>query len=186
MEYRELFQQMRKHPGMWGLDGSYGQFCAFLRGCDEGNARSLLIGFREWLVVQFKGSHRPDNVDWSSLILWLAFPECWRPTPLWADERIAVYTLDLPVGTQTEPVETWPDRHVNDHAKRAVDMLFDLLDAFWEQREQFRGLTKIFAEYAAWLESEPATASSPEKIAQHIQARLANDEVPPSPPGELP
>ncbi|MGZ6391123.1 MAG: hypothetical protein ACXWQZ_17935, partial [Ktedonobacterales bacterium] len=182
MKYRELFQQIRARPGMWGLDGSYGQFCAFLRGCDEGNARSLLTGFREWLVVRFKESHRPDNVDWSGLILWLAFPECWRATPLWADPSVAVYALELPVGTQTEPVETWPDRQVNDNAKRAVDLLFDLLDAFWEEREQFRGLTKIFAEYMTWRESEPATTSSPEHIAQRIQTRLANDEVSPSPP----
>jgi hypothetical protein len=180
MNYRELFQQIRERPGMWGLDGSYGQFCAFLLGCDAGNAWSLLIGFREWLVVRFKESHRPDNVVWDGLILWLAFPECWRATPLWADKSVAVYTLELPAGTRTDPSET------NNHARRAVELLFDLLDAFWEEREQFRGLTKIFAEYATWLESEPATSSSPENVARRIQARLANDEVSPSPPDELP
>ena len=52
MNYRELFQQIRERPGMWGLDGSYGQFCAFLLGCDAGNAWPLLTGFREWLVVR--------------------------------------------------------------------------------------------------------------------------------------
>lgn len=180
MKYRELFQQIRERPGMWGLDGSYGQFCAFLQGCDAGNAWSLLTGFREWLVVRFKEAHRPDNVAWEGLILWLAFPECWRATSLWADSSVAVYTLELPAGTRTDPPET------NDHARRAVDLLFDLLDAFWVEKEQFRGLTKIFVEYASWLESEPATTSSPENVVQRIQAWLAQDEVSPSASDEFP
>jgi hypothetical protein len=180
MKYRELFQQIRKRPGMWGLDGSYGQFCAFLEGCDVGNASSLLTGFREWLMVRFKESHRPDNEAWSGLILWLAFPECWRATPLWADKSVAVYSLELPAGTRTDPAET------NGHARKAVELLFDLLDAFWQDREQFRGLIKIFAEYATWLASEPATSSSPENVARRIQARLAHDKLSPAPPDELP
>lgn len=179
MNYRELFRQIKERPGMWGLDGSYGQFCAFLLGCDAGNAWSLFTGLREWLVVRFKEAHRPDNVAWHGLVLWLAFPECWRATSLWADPSVAVYTLELPAGTQTDPPEA------NDDAKRAVELLFDLLDAFWEEREQFRGLTKIFAEYANWQISEPATSSSPENVAQHIQVRLAKDEISLSSPDEL-
>jgi hypothetical protein len=179
MKYRELFQQIRKRPGMWGLDGSYGQYCAFLHGCDAGNAWSLLIGFREWLVVRFTEAHRPDNVAWSDLILWLAFPECERATPLWADPSVAVYTHELPAGVRTDPPET------NDHVRTVVALLFDLLDAFWEEKESFRGLSKIFAAYATWRENEPANASSPENIARRIQARLAHDAISPSSPDEL-
>jgi len=124
MKYRELFTAIHQRPGMWGLDGSYGQFCAFLLGCDEGTSQSLLTGFQEWLLMQFHGDHRPTNVHWSGLVLWLAFPECRRSSPLWADPTIAVYELDLPPGTRTEPSDT------NGNARRAVDMLFRLLDEF--------------------------------------------------------
>lgn len=89
-----------------------------------------------------KAEHRPTNVHWSGLILWLTFPECWRSTPLWADPAIAVYALDLPPGTRTEPFDT----HVN--ARRAVDMLFRLLDEFLEAREPHQGLSKIFRDDA--------------------------------------
>lgn len=58
-------------------------------------------------------------------------------------------------------------------------------ELFRQIREQFRGLTRIFTEYASWLESEPATTSSPENVAQHIQARLAKDEISLSSPDEL-
>ncbi len=46
MNYRELFAAVQKRPGMFGLDGSFKQFCIFLEGCDAGTFWSLLAGFR--------------------------------------------------------------------------------------------------------------------------------------------
>lgn len=170
LNYRELFTAIHQRPGMWGLDGSYGQFCAFLLGCNEGTSQALLTGFDEWLRMRFQGKHRPTNVAWPGLILWLAFPENWRSTPLWADPTVALYELAIPRGTQTDPFET------NDEARRAVEMLFRLLDEFLEMRQQRLGLSKIFTDYALWLQSEPADSSSPENIAQRIADSL-NDEA---------
>jgi hypothetical protein len=55
MEYRVQFQAIHKRPQLYGLDGSYGQYCAYLAGLDAGNDGRLLTGFREWLVA------RPDG-----------------------------------------------------------------------------------------------------------------------------
>src|SRR5690349_12307950 len=42
-----------KRPGMYGLDGSFGQFTAYLNGMDAGTDGRALAGFREWLVMRF-------------------------------------------------------------------------------------------------------------------------------------
>src|SRR5215469_7195340 len=107
----------------------------------------------------FSGKTQTDQCAWPGLVLWLAFPERWRSTPLWADPPVALYELDIPRGTQTDPFET------NDKARRAVEMLFRLLDEFLEVRQQRLGLSKIFTDYALWLQREPADSSSPENVA---------------------
>lgn len=56
---------------MYGLDGSFGQFAAFLQGCWMADAR-LLDGWSEWLVVQFDGG---NNLAWQALVLRLALPD---------------------------------------------------------------------------------------------------------------
>ncbi len=92
------------------------------------------------------------NVAWQGLILGLAFPERWRSNPLWADPTVAVYMLDLPAGTNADPLDA------NDNA-RAVEALFRLLGEFLELRERSEGLTMIFLAYVAWLSNEQAEFS---------------------------
>jgi hypothetical protein len=63
---------------MFGLDGSYSMYVAFLRGYEVGSyepgssAERWLGGFNEWLVGKL-GTGR--NLGWDSLILRVAFPD---------------------------------------------------------------------------------------------------------------
>lgn len=66
MEYEKLVQDAARRPGCYGLDGTYGQLVAFVRGCDAGNEWGLLIGFPEWLAQRV---HCEANLDWSRLVL---------------------------------------------------------------------------------------------------------------------
>ncbi|MCG3755349.1 MULTISPECIES: hypothetical protein [unclassified Amycolatopsis] len=45
MDYRKLFGEIRRYPGLYGLDGSYHDYCTFLLGVDTGNGGQLLTGF---------------------------------------------------------------------------------------------------------------------------------------------
>ena len=65
MDYPNLFTQIHRRPGMFGLDGSYGQYCAFINGLDAGNDWRLLTGFREWLVTRLE---KGDNLGWPGLV----------------------------------------------------------------------------------------------------------------------
>ncbi len=109
---------------MYGLDGSYAQFCVFVDGVDYGNDGALLAGFREWLVTR---AGKGDNLVWRSLVLHLAFPGDNRPC---ADPR------DSP---ETNRV--------------AVDLLFALLDEYLVLRAEHDGLVKIFDGYLGWLKT---------------------------------
>ena len=71
MDYRTLFANVRRRPGLYGLDGSFGQYCAFLTGLDTGNAGQLLVGLREWLVVRVGTG---NNLVWPALVKHAAFP----------------------------------------------------------------------------------------------------------------
>jgi hypothetical protein len=70
MNYRELFAALHKRPGMYGLDGSFAQFCIFLNGCDAATSWSLLAGFNEWLLVRYD---EETSFGWTALIPCLAF-----------------------------------------------------------------------------------------------------------------
>ncbi|WP_157978990.1 MULTISPECIES: hypothetical protein [Nocardia] len=125
MDYRQLFVEISKRPGIYGLDGSFGQFVAFLNGVDAGNDWRLLTGFREWLVVRLGDG---NNLVWSGLVLHLAFPSQqsgWRE--LVADPQ---------------------DNRI------AVDMLFGLLDEFLTRRTEHGELVRIFDEYLTWLKAQ--------------------------------
>ena len=74
MDHRALFAAVRQRPSLYGLDGSFGQFTAYLSGVDAGTDGEALIGFREWLVVRLGDG---DNLTWSGLALQLAFPGGW-------------------------------------------------------------------------------------------------------------
>ena len=71
MDYRELFALVHTRPGMYGLDGSFKQFCIFVMGCDAGTSWSLLNGFRKWLATQLGSGY---NLAWPALVELLAFP----------------------------------------------------------------------------------------------------------------
>jgi hypothetical protein len=61
---------------MFGLDGSFGHFCAFLTGVDAGHDWQFLAGFRELLVTR---SGTGSNLTWTGLIARLAFPDIDTP-----------------------------------------------------------------------------------------------------------
>jgi hypothetical protein len=110
---------------MWGLDGSFGQFCAFLTGVDAGNDWQLLSGFREWLVVR---ADTGNNLVWSGLVLRLAFP-------------------DVETG--------WHERLTDPDANmRAVDTLFALLDQFLDLRAEHDGTVTVFDQYLTWRQAQ--------------------------------
>jgi hypothetical protein len=125
MDYRKLFADVRRRPGMFTLDGSFHDFTVFVRGCEAGNDWQLLAGFREWLVTLCAGH---DGLAWESLVLWQAFPD----GPPGRDE--------LQAGTELNTV--------------AVETLFRLLDEFLHRRTEHGGLAAIFGEYLAWRQAQ--------------------------------
>jgi hypothetical protein len=125
MDYRELFSQVHRRSGMFGLDGSFKMATAFVTGCDAGNAWCLLNGFREWLVVKLGHG---NNLAWPGVVLQICFPNepsAWAP-----------YSLD------------------EQHDPAATEALFALLDEFLEVRGQHDGLRRIFEEHGRWLEQQ--------------------------------
>jgi hypothetical protein len=69
--YRQLFTNIRLRPGMWLVRDDFACVVAFVDGCNEANARTLLTGFREWLVTR---AGRGDNLVWWSLVAHLTEP----------------------------------------------------------------------------------------------------------------
>jgi hypothetical protein len=134
VEYRKLFADIQSRPGMWGLDGSFGQFCAFVTGADAGNDWQLLTGFREWLVVRADAG---NNLTWPALILRLAFPG----VEIGQRERL------------TDP----------DGNTQAVDTLFALLAEFLDLRTPQGGTVAMFDEYLAWLKSQSWYRRTPDQ-----------------------
>jgi len=61
--YRDLFTNIRKRPGMWLIREDFATVVAFVEGCNQANAQSLLTGFQPWLVTQ-AGSFN-SHVWWS-------------------------------------------------------------------------------------------------------------------------
>ncbi|GAA5189481.1 hypothetical protein GCM10023322_42430 [Rugosimonospora acidiphila] len=70
-QYRELFASIRKSPLLYLPRADYPSVVAFLEGCDQGNARTLLTGFREWLVTRIGCG---NNLVWWSLAAHLTEP----------------------------------------------------------------------------------------------------------------
>ncbi|MER5624018.1 hypothetical protein ABT061_23580 [Streptosporangium sp. NPDC002544] len=121
MEYRQLFREIHKRPGMYGLDGSFKSYEAFLMGCDAGNDWGLFSGFREWLIMRL-GSQ--SSFGWPGLVLQLALPE--KPS--------------LPLSPESDA--------------KAVELLFELLDQFMEERAPAHGVANIFEKYQSWLSTQ--------------------------------
>jgi hypothetical protein len=121
MDYRAQFQAIQRRPQLYGLDGSYGQFCAYLSGLDTGNGGRLLTGFREWLVTRLGHG---DNLSWPGLVIHLARPD--GP----ASGREAVESADR------DPA--------------VIAKLFDLLDEFSERTAHPDDLVQIYDDYLTW------------------------------------
>lgn len=124
MDYRKLFTEIHRRPNMYGLDGSYHDYCTYLLGVDAGNDGQLLTGFTELLVPRVGGG---NNLSWVSLVLHLAFPD---RTSGWRDEAAGK-------GKQV-----------------AVDLLFSMLNEFFDKRDAHRGTAAIFDDYLTWLKAQ--------------------------------
>lgn len=69
--YRDLFANIRKRPRMWLIREDFATVVAFVDGCNEANARTLLTGFQPWLVTQ---AGCLDNHVWWSIVAHLTDP----------------------------------------------------------------------------------------------------------------
>lgn len=126
MDYRARFQAIHGRPELYGLDGSYGQYCAYLEGLNAGNDGHLLTGFREWLVTRLGDG---NNLTWPGLVIHLARPA--GP----ATGRDAVESADR------DPA--------------VIDTLFTLLDEFFARRSAPEGLVRVYDDYLTWLKAQP-------------------------------
>lgn len=66
MDYQSLFQDLRRRPNAYGLSGGFGEYVAFINGCDAGNEWGLLVGFPEWLELE---TGIGANLTWEAQIL---------------------------------------------------------------------------------------------------------------------
>jgi hypothetical protein len=121
MDYLRRFEAIHRRPQLYGLDGSYGQFCAYVEGLNAGNDGGLLTGFREWLVTRLGDG---DNLTWRALVIHLARP-------------------DGPAAGR-EAVES------ADHDPAVVAKLFELLGEFFTLRTRPADLVRIYDEYSTW------------------------------------
>ncbi|WP_405431258.1 hypothetical protein [Micromonospora sp. NBC_00617] len=67
--YRDLFANIRKRPRMWLIREDFASVVAFIEGCNQANAGTLLTGFQPWLVTQ---AGCLDNHVWWSTVAHLA------------------------------------------------------------------------------------------------------------------
>ncbi len=90
--YRVLFRHVRERPDMFfGHQPTYDEAVAFVLGCDAGNAKGLLRGFREWILVRLPNDR--SNLFWPWLVRDLVASltaDCDSPVD---DERRAIETL---------------------------------------------------------------------------------------------
>lgn len=126
MDYRAHFQAIHRRPQLYGMDGSFGQFCAYLSGLDAGNEGRLLTGLREWLVTRLGGG---NNLSWAGLVIHLARPD--GP----ASGREAVESAE--------------------HDPAVIAKLFELLDEFFELTARPDDVVRIFDGYLTWLKAQP-------------------------------
>jgi hypothetical protein len=125
VDYRTLFAEISRRPGLYGLDGSFDQFRAFVSGADAGNDWRFLTGFREWLIVRLGYG---NNLTWPGLVLRLAFPE---------DQPDLRNRLKDP-----------------DRNRIACETLFRLLDEFLARRAAHDEPAAIFDEFLTWRRAQ--------------------------------
>ncbi len=89
----------RKQPSDFGLDGSFGEYVAFLNGLDMGAGGRVLDGFGEW--VSRRADHEGWDLIWPLLVLREAGVEpsagAWHRLAAAEDDR-AVVALFLLLG----------------------------------------------------------------------------------------
>ncbi|MGW6282941.1 hypothetical protein [Kribbella sp. NPDC055071] len=119
MDFQKMVRSIRSRPAVYGLDGSLASLEAFILGWDLGSQGSMLLGFREWLVLRFDGG---NNLSWQALIR-------------------RMHKMEVEREGRIEP-------------DLSADGLFDVLDRFFDDRNQSDGILRIYAMYADWLRSQ--------------------------------
>lgn len=113
-----------KYPDMFVQKLDFDTAAAFIQGFDVAYNGGVLIGFREWLILKLEYG---NNFVWPELFLRFAFPESDAPR-----------TQELPKADQ----------------KRLIGLLFEALEAFWNEKDTADGLQKIFIRHAEWLKTQ--------------------------------
>lgn len=124
MSHREHLRSVHQRPQIHGLDGSYRSAVAYVLGCDAGTSGVMLAGFREWLIVRLDAG---NNLGWPGLVL----------RAVAAEGRMA---------------DSASAGEEDDRLRR--DGLFQLLDEFFERRDERDGLVRICHRYGEWLEGQ--------------------------------
>lgn len=108
----------------------------FIYGFDTASNGGALVGFREWLLPRVGVG---NNLAWSELVLYLAFPNAKSPRSQLCHE------------TQ----------------KSSVEFLINLLETFWQERQSLNGMRTIYLNYHAWLKGlEWYGPNNPEYVAE--------------------
>lgn len=113
-----------RHPEMFVPKLDFDTAVAFIQGFDAACNRGVLVGFREWLILKLEYG---NNLAWPELFLRFAFPE-----------SEAARTQELPKADQ----------------RRLVGLLFEALEAFWNEKEATGGLQRLFVRHAEWLKTQ--------------------------------
>jgi hypothetical protein len=69
-------ENVKKYPKMYLSKMEFNVAAGFLQGYDLATEGGLLIGFREWLILQVGYG---NNLSWPELVLTLIFPEVRSP-----------------------------------------------------------------------------------------------------------
>jgi hypothetical protein len=105
MALPDQIKHLRKHPGMHLRVVDYNTVSACIDGFSLAHNGVFLKGFQEWLCKRTDNGH---NMGWSTLILFIAFP----------DSRVP-----------------WQKLTAKDADEHAIDVMFALLDEFYANRE---------------------------------------------------
>lgn len=117
---REFLNNFRKRPWMFVNPVNYSTAAAFLKGIDHATEGGFLAGFKEWLAMKVGGF---DNHLWTGLIPYVVFPDDDDP---------------------------WHKAQQTENQERMLACLFDCLEQYLEDRNQFGGLQLILVRHHNW------------------------------------
>jgi hypothetical protein len=117
--HRAAFDNVRRYPGMYFSEVRFDVVAAFIQGFDAAYEGGVLIGFKEWIVLRLGYG---TNLYWVPLVLDAAFPD---------QKPGAMFGVSLSAADE----------------KKAIDKLFELLDAFEHEVDTVNKLSKIFVDY---------------------------------------